>query len=377
MKNKKGFTLIEMLAIIVILALIAVITVPVINGILQDSKKNIAMDSAYGYISAVNRLYYSNSMNDEEDVDNGVYSVSELKVMGLSFSGEEPKEGWVQLEDGEVVSYSLKIRDYVITKYGDSDISVNKGDVNLSPGVVKSDGATYLSSVREVYFNPTKGTNGEVCKSTDSGCLHWYLYSIKGDYANMLLDHNLTEANSSSGVWVSKSDYENSSKSTSAGLSYPGVASFPEYDVEHGVVNRGPVTALNTLKTLTSSWKTGTPKVPNGLGVNEYIIPSSQNNDMYQIDYTGYHARLLTYDEIINFGCSLYECPEWAMKGTFGENPTTFENIYGYWTSSFNYNSTNYAWNVNASGSPVSNFVNNNGIGVRPVVTVLVSDVLS
>ena len=48
-KKKNAFTLIELLAIIVILAIIALITVPIILNIIENSRKGAAQDSAYGY----------------------------------------------------------------------------------------------------------------------------------------------------------------------------------------------------------------------------------------------------------------------------------------------------------------------------------------
>lgn len=38
--NKRGFTLIEILAVIVILAVLAVITIPIVMGIIEDTRKN-------------------------------------------------------------------------------------------------------------------------------------------------------------------------------------------------------------------------------------------------------------------------------------------------------------------------------------------------
>ena len=127
--DKKGFTLIEVLAIIIVLGIIAVITVPVITKTLDDSRKNVAKESAYGYVNAVNKLYYSKSLNREGRVEDGIYTVSELKTLGVSINGKEPLEGWVELEESEVVSFSIKIGDYVITKYRNSEIVCEKGDI--------------------------------------------------------------------------------------------------------------------------------------------------------------------------------------------------------------------------------------------------------
>ena len=129
MKKKNGFTLVELLAILIILGIIAVITVPIISKILKDARINTAIDSSYGYVRAVDKLYYSKSLNDEDIVEDGIYTVSELKALGVSVDGREPSEGWVELEESEVVAFSIKIGDYVVTKYRDSEIVCEKGEV--------------------------------------------------------------------------------------------------------------------------------------------------------------------------------------------------------------------------------------------------------
>ena len=129
MKKKNGFTLVELLAILIILGIIALITVPIISKTLKDARINTAIDSSYGYIRAVDKLYYSKSLNDEDVVEDGIYTVSELKALGVSVDGREPSEGWVELEESEVVAFSIKIGDYVVTKYRDSEIVCEKGEV--------------------------------------------------------------------------------------------------------------------------------------------------------------------------------------------------------------------------------------------------------
>ena len=53
MKNKKGFTLVELLAVLVILALIALITVPTILGMISDSAEQSDKRTIEGYANAI------------------------------------------------------------------------------------------------------------------------------------------------------------------------------------------------------------------------------------------------------------------------------------------------------------------------------------
>ena len=54
-QNKKGFTLVELLAVIVILAIIALIATPIILGVIDNAREGAAKDTAYGYIDAVEK----------------------------------------------------------------------------------------------------------------------------------------------------------------------------------------------------------------------------------------------------------------------------------------------------------------------------------
>ena len=133
-----AFTLIELLAIIVILAIIAVITVPIILNIIENSRKGAATDSAYGFKDSVQQYYLSKSVNGEfDDVlsNEDTKTVGELETDGLIVSGAKPTDGWVKINKGKVVDYSLKFGDYVVN-YDDataSPITTKNGDIETSP----------------------------------------------------------------------------------------------------------------------------------------------------------------------------------------------------------------------------------------------------
>ena len=101
--KKKGFTLIELLAVIVSLAIIAVIATPIITGIIEDSKKSAAADSAYGALDAVKSYYTSTLLEDSTttlpitvDFGNGAAS-GEVQGSNIKMSGTKPTAGKVTL----------------------------------------------------------------------------------------------------------------------------------------------------------------------------------------------------------------------------------------------------------------------------------------
>ena len=85
--KKKGFTLVELLAIIVILAIVALITVPTVLGVIEKTKKGALKDSAYGLIESANIYYaqYGVSKTARFDIENGIQNTEEENE--LSYKG--------------------------------------------------------------------------------------------------------------------------------------------------------------------------------------------------------------------------------------------------------------------------------------------------
>ena len=64
--NKKGLTLIELLAVIVILAIIALIATPIVTNIINDARKEAAKDSTYEYVKAIENKVALDNLDEEE-----------------------------------------------------------------------------------------------------------------------------------------------------------------------------------------------------------------------------------------------------------------------------------------------------------------------
>ena len=135
--RKNGFTLIELIAVIVILAIITLIAIPVITGIVDKSKKGAAEASALNYIDAVEKYVMLHDLDATKypyDLKNNTFNVSsntevslldiiipKAKAEGtvpslnsfITVKGSKPKSGTVTLnEKGKVIEADLVFGKY-------------------------------------------------------------------------------------------------------------------------------------------------------------------------------------------------------------------------------------------------------------------------
>lgn len=81
--NKKGFTLIELIAIIVIISVVALISIPTISSIINNSKDNL-LDQQVSIIEVAAKKWGLDNINalPEDDSKSGCVSLSELQNNG-------------------------------------------------------------------------------------------------------------------------------------------------------------------------------------------------------------------------------------------------------------------------------------------------------
>lgn len=100
--TQKAFTLIELLAVIVILAIIALIATPIILNILSKTRKSAFEDSVYGIIKST-EAFYAEKILDNEEMSAQLFSFEPNIENSLSYSGEKPKGGFISVNDmGEI-----------------------------------------------------------------------------------------------------------------------------------------------------------------------------------------------------------------------------------------------------------------------------------
>ena len=334
MKRKnKGFTLVELLAVIVILALIALIATPIILNVINDAKKQAAKDSAYGYMDAVEKYIVSSEL-EGKSIKDGTYSVEELNKK-ISVKGSTPDNGNIEIKNKEVKSYEIGIDGYV----------VSNGEVK------KASTTKEIKNGTAVYYNPVYGekcndyTEANSKTGTKSGCMKWYVFNDKEGNAtvNVILDHNTTanvawnSAGNNSEMKEVKIKLEEDTKdwkNTARLITANEVAKITgntDWDASKG---------NQTWFCFDTNQSDGTNHCAKTKGTSKYT---------WLFDYTG---------GCTDYGCNVSDSSNW-----------------GYWASTSCKDSTINVWVVNGYGSLILDYVTRTGAGLRPVITISKSDI--
>ena len=334
MKEKnKGFTLVELLAVIVILALIALIATPIILNVINDAKKQAAKDSAYGYMDAVEKYIVSSELEDES-IQDGRYSVEELNKK-ISVKGSTPDNGNIEIKNSSVKSYDIGIDGY----------EVNNGEVK-KVSTTKS-----FKNGTAVYYNPVSGekcndyTEANSTIGTKSGCMKWYVFNDKEGNAtvNVILDHN-----------------------TTANVAWNSTGNNSEMKEVKIKLEEDTKDWKNTARLITANEVAKITKHPT-------FDASKENQDWFCLDTnksdnTSYCAKAQGKSKYAWLFDYTYECTNYGCN-------TSDLSTWGYWTSTSYKDNLTYVWRVNGSGLLSGDIVTNAGFGVRPVITISKSNI--
>ena len=113
---KKGFTLVELLAVIVILSILSLVILPVVSNVIENSRRKSAEMSASNYIDAVrNQIALSINMPNV-NFEDGAYTVDALKnTYGVTVKNNYPTSGTVNITSKIVFSAQICINKYSIS----------------------------------------------------------------------------------------------------------------------------------------------------------------------------------------------------------------------------------------------------------------------
>lgn len=181
----KAFTLIELLAVIVILAFIAIIATPIIVNIISDSRQSASQRSAEMYIKALEQAIARENFDKEYNPSGCVIENSKLicdsEELNVEVDNSIPTCGNINISDGKITSYALNIQGYYVKKDDIGNIAIESTtDCPLNITVELPKGLTPV-----IYKN-----NNWVIISEDSE--EWYDYENQ-EWANAVILSNETK----------------------------------------------------------------------------------------------------------------------------------------------------------------------------------------
>ena len=344
-KQKNGFTLIELIAVLVILAIIALIVTPLVMNIVKKAKDSANRRSVDAYGKAVELAVTTYLL------DNGDYPTT-LDNLTVEYSGNEVVCKTKKLnEDGSIYLSGCSVNGHEVKDSKTEDGWYHYGKSSNKDVIYQ---AYNIGDV--VTYN---GMNFYVIEASDEN----------SDRVTMLKAEPLTtaEVNTYGGVGTNN-NHVNRYTSNSPGTAYDnnGYGGIAYYTSETcGYVNGSSVDTGCTTDYSESEVK--------------YVVDAWSNDKLtasdLKEDNLGYKTRLLTFDDLTNnLGYSIKEGST-SYTLTSGVTPTwIYDGNYPYWTMSSHEDSTSIEWFVFNNGDvsfiDVYSFnVYSIGIVARPVIT--------
>lgn len=375
--KKKGFTLVEMLGVIVVLGIIALIVFPGINTAIKQARRDAFEASVNSIVRAMKTYAY-----DQEIITGKEYSNKIVDVTAgvLDFDGDVPEEGKIgmtaekeivfEMNDGTWCARKLDEGEMVISKLSESGLCDGSNiNIEVSTGtityVAPSETDTHLGIL---YFDPTdltrkctkedaeankKGestTGVATYTGTKDGCMKWYVYQDNGDNVYAILNHNTTAA--------AQYDYEGLDESSGRTESIHEASWWLKEDTkdwEEDLEARFP-TAYDIVE---------------AADLKDFVSTSAAN--FYLGGETAYDsANVEKYRWLIE-NTFKYNVTEWWVDNYVYEhwvrNDKSSDKTFGYWTSTPSSGGSSQ-WFIYSDSLCRSLSVTNHFVGVRPVVTV-------
>ena len=387
--NNRGFTLVELLAVILIMGILMLIAVPSISRVVENSRKDIFVDIVKSYTNSVRQLWASdvitcgNNNTSASGMDDGDYYIlidtadeSRLSLLdqgGKSSWGNRDVKGYVRVNvstvnDRKVTKFYVSLTDGMHGIYDNlanekeadklvrGDMLMNLGEssqaeilkkiqeepfINGKFTTCSEDGGNWTVGVSDEAIIDVEGNIDSIGTIVKIGSEQFRVISSTVDSVTMLSEYNLYVGEEFNGT--ERLPYGNNATGRQDSSMRGWVSSDYPFKEISIFSNTSNVYAGSTVEEYVDNYK-------------EYLVVLGVNI----LD-----ARLITKEELENLGCfaltnSCISAPTWLFNTTFWSG-TPFLS-YGVWV-------------VTSNGEFYDgHYSNNDSRGVRPVITISKSE---
>ncbi len=181
MKNKKGFTLVELLAVIAILAILVLIALPNILNLYRNARENSFVEETQNIIRSAQQKYIEDSMGDGSNL------CYDSKTNPLDLDSKSSLNYKVELsQDGKITSIQVMDNNYQIIKTNEIDIKRDDIGNSKSNKTIKSE--TRQEGVGLTACDGSTIEEGEKVKETKKLIIN----KDNEEFKNIDLEENIT-----------------------------------------------------------------------------------------------------------------------------------------------------------------------------------------
>jgi len=354
---KKGFTLVEMLGVIILISLLVILVFPNMKNTIKNKQHEIDSVSVE-ILKQASNLYVQNNQKNYSKINNNKYCIAIDELINSGYLKDSFKYS------NEDIKEIKKIQVTYNNGY-EYELVDSKECVTYAPFCEAID-----SDIENGIFN-----SGDkfICEVESGKKYNFYLLNKDDEIINLILDSNIYYD-------------EISGESKLVDISNKGLVAWEE----SGENINGPVSAMDYLYNATKDWS----NVPNiNINYNDeinnasdygygYILTSGIETKITKRDktiirsYNNLKARLPFVDEIKDSDGTneyLYENLDGSTWQGGGYQPTNnIPGIGGYWTSSSKVDSDGtLVYTITSFGKKHSAFAQvNNQMGIRPIISI-------
>ena len=311
MKKNKAFTLVELLAVIIILGLLAIIIIPKTQKTISDSKKNTYEVSANSLSNEATSYFLAQKAKTSEfnecEYD---FTNNNNTCMGFDFKGKKPDSGILKIDNRGNVKFAVKFGDYCYKKIkSSSEIITNEYDVETctlnSFKLVSDTDNNGIISTGDEY--ETNGENFYVVNINESTNDIVLLAKYNLYVGSSLLGYSYSNLDETSELYGKQSKEAKGWLGTYSSTPSIGVLGFSRTNYWENKVGigdyqyQGSYSSLDYPYVYDNNYNEQSPS--NNYSIAYYVQPYKEYLEEQGIAIK--EARLLTYQEVIEiFGCN-------------------------------------------------------------------------